>query len=117
MPHYTDEDGFPIYRDGGTEYLELHDNRTMWDLTREDDYVGEFHDEVSMALEQFELETGVEIGLLGRSARHVCVANNYENRENFAFLQARAKEIERELVHRWNTQIGLFGFEWPRNEF
>ena len=113
MPHYIDQEGFPIYTDAGTPYLELHDNRTMWKLQREELFGEEFYEAVSRAIQEFELITGVELYCLGRSGRHICVEDTEENRENYEYLKSEALRLEAIMIDQWNYVKGFGGFEWP----
>lgn len=81
-----------IYHDGGTVYLELHAMRAPVGC-----YLPEFagnpdaYDSVcGISLLEFEQDHDVTIYLLGRSGRHVCIADTPDNRARYDELQADA---------------------------
>lgn len=91
-----------IYSTRAGTYLELHANRTVWKLEKgisDDLYVNLVHEKVL----KFEKETGVDIYLLGRSGRHVCVELNATNLERYTQLKEKALELEEELINEINN--------------
>lgn len=75
-----------FYKNSGKQYIQLSADQIMFDLDHskltDDDYnqldLGQqaYLDDACL---EFQQKTGVEIYLLGRSGRHVCVDNNFEN--------------------------------------
>lgn len=92
------------YTYDGKDYIELSDNHTLWDFDFELDksesaiFETTYCDEVNRAAEDFEQETGVELFYLGRSGRHVCVIDNFENARLYASLQEIQKRLESEVI-------------------
>jgi hypothetical protein len=100
----------PVYHEwGGNAFLELHANRTInkIDLPEYSDLGpnGEFFWSIYSNLlttfsKEFQDQTGEELHFLGRSDRHVCVADTLENRDNYEVLRNLALELEKELIKR-----------------
>lgn len=104
------EKTLPRYRDYGVEYLELHRNYTMWRLDNEN--LSEQDSEelytalVLQAIDEFEDKTGVNVYLLGRSGRHVCVYDTIENSKRYNYLKRTAEKLEDLVVKKFNNCIG-----------
>lgn len=91
-----------IYSTNGGNYLELHSNRTAWKLNKEIEPFG-YDYLVSEKAKQFKKETGVDVLLLGRSGRHVCVEINAETIDRYQELRKKALELEKEFVNEINN--------------
>jgi len=101
--------GAEVYWSGGKWYLQLHDNHTMWEIdVGEDDLSGEelsrmYEFLVNNAIVDFKSETGVEVYLLGRSGRHVCVDYNLDNLIDYDRLKNTALGLEKEVINNINS--------------
>jgi len=88
--------------------LELHANRTWWkcevpaDVAHDPEYFGLL---IDLAAEDFTQQTGVELHLLGRHGRHVCVEDTLENRDNYWELRELALQIEQGVVESYNEEM------------
>lgn len=96
---------FKFYQEWhGKSYLELHDNHTIWNINK--DFRWEvYEDQVRWAC--FEMEKhykNLEIYLLGRSGRHVCVEDTPTNRRRYQQLVEYAKKSEQELIDYFNNE-------------
>ena len=82
--------------------IELSDNPTMFSIEKPiDDYV--YEDYLSLAIEDFEEETGVEVFLEGRSGRHVCVKDTFDNVFNYDYLKDVQQRIEKNFIDDLNS--------------
>lgn len=94
-----------IYKEhNGKAYLQLHANRTVWKLKVDVDSF-EYSCKVQQKINKFEDQTGIELYLLGRSGRHVCVEINSTNIRRYQELRKKALELEKELVNEINDSI------------
>jgi len=91
------------YKSGYEGYcIELHANHTLYEIDKEiDEYF--YQNTVNTAVETFEENTGVKIYLLGRSGRHVCVENTFENLSRYAELKQRAEHLEKWVIQEMNN--------------
>lgn len=85
------------------EYLQLHDNRTLYKLDNESKDEIDYGALLEQAFEKFEEITGVEAFTLGRSNRHVCVDLTYENVKNYVYLKDTALQLENWVVEEFNS--------------
>jgi hypothetical protein len=89
-------------------YLELHDHRTARKLDNQYVYWNDapffIGDLVETACKEFQTETGVEVYMLGRMGRHVCVKNTIENRLRYDEL--------REIALRWELWVIDYFNSW-----
>lgn len=98
----------PRYRPwpGNTVYLELHRNATERELNnpRLDAEQGYslYNALVRWAIYEFEHRTGIEVYLLGRSGRHVCVEDTPANSRRYQQLKRLALQIERAVIADYN---------------
>lgn len=95
--------------DGGNALLQLSDNHTMFqlDLDPELDGLDEIYWGIAdKYLQAFEEETGVEPFAEGRSSRHICVANTFDNFLNYNKLQEYQKVFEQQFIDFMNTKYG-----------
>ena len=82
--------------DGGA-YIELSQNRTIWDITV-DVEMEDYAHFVERACEMFKEQTGVECLCLGRSGRHICVYNSYGNALKFEELCKVQHTLEKWVI-------------------
>ena len=87
------------YYDG---YIELNDNRTLWEINKELD-MDDYSIYVESAVKEFENMTGVTLYLLGRGSRHICVENTYKNAERFEELCNIQHKLETKLINTINN--------------
>ena len=96
----------------GEVFLELHDHHTIWKLdtpvasgpgpTPSDE---DYYLLVQQAKEIFQEQTKVQIYLLGRSDRHVCVEDTPENRMIFPYLREIALGLEQGVIEQFNAEL------------
>ena len=91
------------YNSEGTTLIELSDNRTMQEITNDNITSEEYWTVANLYLETFEMETGVEIYAEGRSSRHICVANTFENAKRYKELQQKQQELEQQFINEINN--------------
>lgn len=99
--------------DRGEPYIELNDNRTLWDIEAPDEYGADedgsfevvYSDIVQEACQDFKDETGEELYLLGRMGRHVCVANHYVNAIRYNELKAVQEKYEKQVIDKANAYL------------
>jgi hypothetical protein len=88
-------------------YLELHAQHVEWQLDNPKIAVEDFADLwgqiVTDAIEEFESITHTEMYLLGRSGRHVCVADTPENSRRYGYLQRVALRLKEQCVAEFNS--------------
>ena len=82
-------------------YLELNDNHTLWDIEIPEGT--EFNDEeysflYDQALEGLEEEIGEEVYGLGRSGRHICVADTFRNLTKLDTFKEAQERWEKWLI-------------------
>lgn len=91
------------YNSEGTTLIELSDNRTMQEITNDNITSEEYWTVANLYLETFEMETGVEVYAEGRSSRHICVANTFENAKRYKELQQKQQELEQQFINEINN--------------
>lgn len=91
------------YNSEGTTLIELSDNRTMQEITNDNIEAEEYWTVANLYLETFEMETGVEVYTEGRSSRHICVANTFENAKRYKELQQKQQELEQQFINEINN--------------
>lgn len=91
------------YNSEGTTLIELSDNRTMQEITNDNITSEEYWTVANLYLETFEMETGVEVYVEGRSSRHICVANTFENAKRYKELQQKQQELEQQFIKEINN--------------
>lgn len=91
------------YNSEGTILIELSDNRTMQEITNDNIEAEEYWTVANLYLETFEMETGVEVYTEGRSSRHICVANTFENAKRYKELQQKQQELEQQFINEINN--------------
>lgn len=96
----------PRYREynGKTMYLELHANRTGYSLNNPETTEEEFLDYVRQSVAIFEKKTNVDLFLLGRSGRHVCVLDTPENSKRYQRMKNLALQLEKDVVFCCNKK-------------
>lgn len=99
---------FKFYREyNGKTYLELHDNHTMWNINK--NFPWEVY-EYQVRWACYEMEKhykDLEIFLLGRSGRHVCVEDTPINRRRYQQLIEYATKLEQEIIDYFNNKYEL----------
>lgn len=77
--------------------LELSDNRTMWNIDApmqdETDYYV-YSDIVNEAIDMFKDQEGIDLGVEGRSGRHITVEDTYDNAKNYFELCDKVQDYE-----------------------
>ena len=58
--------------------------------------------EADKAIEALETEAGVKVYVLGRSGRHICIDNTFENLEKYASIKELQAKYEQELIDKIN---------------
>ena len=94
----------PRYKEhiDATEYLQLHDNRTLWKIDNPN-LTDEFYIQlVNDAIQAFEDSTEVKLYLLGRSGRHVCIEDTPSNSRQFHWLCKLALKLEKQVIKAAN---------------
>lgn len=103
-------EGIKYYRDSWKLYIELSDNRTLWDIDVPDgvsdaEVESVYEMMLGVSFDDFQEETGVDLTLLGRSGRHVCVDNTYENAKRYSELVSVQKEVEDRFIKNVNNEL------------
>lgn len=88
--------------------LELSDKHVMWEFDNRNFTENSGFDDIYYLMVQEELkvfkeETGVEISLLGRSGRHICIDDTPENRERYYELQNIVTEKIKKFIELVNN--------------
>lgn len=106
------------YGENNHSYLQLHDNRTLNQINVPDTsmYTDAEIDEiyyqlVDSKIAEFEEETGLELYLLGRSGRYVCVEDTADNVLMYPELRDLAERLEAEVIYDMN-HLGLEEDNW-----
>ena len=106
------------YGEDNRSYLQLHDNHTLnqINIPDTDTYTDKEIDEiyyqlVSSKVAEFEEETGLDLYLLGRSGRHVCVEDTADNVLMYPELRDLAERLEAEVIYDMN-HLGLEEDNW-----
>lgn len=87
------------YYDG---YIQLSDNRTINKIHA--NISNDMYDmELESVIKEFENMNNVEVYLLGRSYRHVCVEDEFDNVYRYADLVKKAERAEEEFINRINV--------------
>lgn len=97
---------YDFYHDwNGPTYLQLHANRTLWDIHCKDLDLDEYGFFVNQAIITMENKyKNLKIYLLGRSGRHVCVEDNSTNRRRYQGLVNTALKLEQEIINIFNNK-------------
>lgn len=82
--------------------LELNKNHTFWKLDT-DKSETEIYIILEDKLAEFEQKSGVEIFALGRSGRHICIENTFENALNYYKLKDLQEKLEEEFIEQVNN--------------
>ena len=103
-------DRMKFYSDEGKTFIQLSDNHTIHSIDIPDSYnEGEvdqiYWERVDEMCERFEEVTGVDLYLLGRSGRHVCVNYDIDNFINYDELCRIQTALEEELIDSFNRSI------------
>lgn len=94
--YYYDEDS----RD---TYIELSDARVLNDINNDSITEEEYNNAINDYINAFEDKYNVELWLLGRSARHVCVNNTYENLLKKNEYKSTVDSMVDELIATFNS--------------
>ena len=93
------------YGENNHSYLQLHDNHTLNQINVPDTsmYTDAEIDEiyyqlVDSKIAEFEEETGLELYLLGRSGRHVCVESNFSNAAKYDELCEAQQKLKKKYI-------------------
>ena len=103
-------EGIKYYKDSWKEYIELSDNHTLWDIdipdgVSEAEVESVYEMTLGIAFDDFQEETGVDLTMLGRSGRHICVDNTYENAKRYSELVSVQKEVEDRFIQNVNNEL------------
>lgn len=111
------------YYDG---YIQLIDDLVWNKINIPEDIVRQFGDEaiyeiyqlkVDWALDTFEAKSGTNVELLGRSGRHVCVADTVENVLRYVDLKMLAKQLENSVIYQMeNLSDSDLPDYWPEDD-
>ena len=103
------------YSEGyGKAYIQLSDEHTLWKVHTLDKQISDkeaeqwdafYYDLVREACKKFEEKSGVEVLLLGRSGRHVCVADTPQNRRRYRSLCNLQMKLENKVLAEFNKYI------------
>lgn len=101
-----------LYHDAGRPYLELHAIRApVGHYLPKYERTPEMYDwAVREAIQAFERLHDVDILELGRSGRHICIADTPRNRKRYAILRRSAIDAARDL---WRTMREKDAPTWP----
>lgn len=83
------------------DMLELNDNHTLWEITKEIS-PEEYFIKVNEKLHEFESITGIEVFIEGRSGRHICIEDTLENAYRLNELKILQEKLEHELIEEIN---------------
>lgn len=108
FPH---EELFPHYPSRSPNYLELHSNHTLAEINRpvnvaDGIFEAEYWDQRHSVMQEFEILTKVSIAQLGRSGRHIVVADDENNRLAYPYLKKLALQLEEKLINTMNEFVG-----------
>lgn len=105
----------PVYKPEGM--IELSNNRTDWEFDEFPegiDYNSFAYEKdflLKQAMDMFERDTGVKVGLYGRMGRHVCVDNTIENLYNYDELCKVQRNLEKWYIEQINDYLKTIGGE------
>lgn len=91
--------------DYNDDYIELNDNHTIYELNNDSRSDIDWVNIVNSKVDEFKKETGVDLYLVGRSGRHVCVDNNYYNAIHYYDLKEVQETLEQEAIDEFNGKI------------
>lgn len=86
--------------------IELNDNHTLYNIDIPEGFESDsFYENtyvmlVNEAVSSFKEKTGIELKLLGRSGRHACVDNTFENACRYDELKSVQEELEKDLIQK-----------------
>lgn len=105
-----------LYHDAGRAYLELHALRApVGSYLPKYQRTPEMYDwAVQEAVQDFERLHDVKVLQLGRSGRHICIADTPVNRKRYKVLQRSAIEAARQL---WRGMRERGASVWPSEGF
>lgn len=89
------------------KYIQLSDNHTMYELNDDVEMTADQYSSlVDIFLQQLQDEINIDIYALGRSGRHICIDNTFDNALNYnGYVQAQRK-YEQEMINYINQEYG-----------
>lgn len=89
------------------KYIQLSDNHTMYELNDDVEMTADQYSSlVDIFLQQLQDEINIDIYALGRSGRHICIDNTFDNALNYnRYVQAQRK-YEQEMINYINQEYG-----------
>ena len=89
------------------KYIQLSDNHTMYELNDDVEMTADQYSSlVDIFLQQLQDEINIDIYALGRSGRHICIDNTFDNALNYnEYVQAQRK-YEQEMINYINQEYG-----------
>lgn len=89
------------------KYIQLSDNHTMYELNDDVEMTADQYSSlVDIFLQQLQDEINIDIYALGRSGRHICIDNTFDNALNYnGYVQAQRK-YEQEMINYINENFG-----------
>lgn len=87
-----------LYTDDRIDYIQLSDNHTLYEIqnTELDEY--QYGEAVDRYCDEFVEITGVDVYLLGRMGRHVCVEFTIDNIINYDYLKEVQADLESQMI-------------------
>lgn len=95
------------YEDTRNKYIQLSDNRTMYELNSDVEITfDQYSSLVETFLQRLQDEINVTVYALGRSGRHICIDNTFDNALNYnKYVEAQSK-YEQEMINYINENFG-----------
>ena len=84
-------------------YIELNDEHTLWKINTENITEDEYANLVDSYAGYFKYDTGCDLYFLGRSGRHVCVDDTFDNIVNYDFLRNTQMNLEQDMIDEINN--------------
>lgn len=95
------------YEDTRNKYIQLSDNHTMYELNSDVEITfDQYSSLVETFLQRLQEEINVTVYALGRSGRHICIENTFDNALNYnKYVEAQSK-YEQEMINYINENFG-----------
>lgn len=95
------------YEDGRDKFIQLSDNHTMYELNSDVEITfDQYSSLVETFLQRLQDEINVTVYALGRSGRHICIDNTFDNALNYnKYVEAQSK-YEQEMIDYINENFG-----------
>ena len=95
------------YEDTRNKYIQLSDNHTMYELNSDVEITfDQYSSLVETFLQRLQDEINVTVYALGRSGRHICIDNTFDNALNYnKYVEAQSK-YEQEMINYINENFG-----------